>query len=312
MKKTERLVYFYDLSVRSHSSIMKNVKNLELRRAFELIETIPLSERTYPRGRERFYISDWNWDGAQLSILINRSDQGIADPIFSDPENKTRREIPKADGEGQDYSSHVIIRFGSDKATAVVLCEQCVGITSLAIGKLLRHVLKKAKKLSPNDFRQKHVDGSLDAKGQPRMVSLAHYFDLIGHLDASLKDDLNNGQISGIELITEREKQTEFDDDGFFREKQKIVSLGVSTGSLIQDKFESTIGLFKKHEDKYERARIRFKSPSGAWRTINWTKAEGFEQSYVRKERVDKFTVPLKSSYEQFNTELLVKMKKFS
>jgi hypothetical protein len=109
MKKTERLVFYYDLSIRAESRTFEAPKPISVRKAFQLMELVPIENRLKEtsKGREQLYVSDWKWEGDIISILVNKSDKGISDPVFTIPQKKQRRTAEKQEEEGQDFSVHI-------------------------------------------------------------------------------------------------------------------------------------------------------------------------------------------------------------
>ncbi|TXK95366.1 hypothetical protein BMR02_12870 [Methylococcaceae bacterium HT1] len=72
MKKTERLVSYYDLSISAKSKTFKCPKPISVREAFELIKLIPLGKRTkvLAKGNESLYMSYFEWTDDIISILV--------------------------------------------------------------------------------------------------------------------------------------------------------------------------------------------------------------------------------------------------
>ena len=68
MKKTERLVFFYDLSIVAESRTFKAPKPISVRKAFELMDLVPLEQRIkdMSKGREQLYVSDWKRESPLL------------------------------------------------------------------------------------------------------------------------------------------------------------------------------------------------------------------------------------------------------
>lgn len=313
MKKTERLVFFYDLSIDAESRTFEAPKPISVREAFKLIERVPVEERikSISNGHEQLYISDLELADDTISILINKSDKRIPPPIFSDPTRNTRRIVEVQEHEGQDFSAHVIIRLPQDDLyPAIALLEHCIGLGTPIVIKLLNEVLKKAKSHSPQSFEQIHPDGSIDNTGRPKMYSTNFKFKLEGHISDELKNDLNNGKIQSIELITEKNKHQCFDEDSYLEEKCKSITLTLkSESNPIADKFSLIANALGRKKDEYNLARIKFKTPTGIDRAVKFEINHIFDQHYVKKEKLDNFESELKSSYDKFCDAILEKMK---
>jgi hypothetical protein len=111
-------------------------------------------------------------------------------------------------------------------------------------------------------------------------------------------------------LITDKEQFTQFDEDGYIKEKCKTLVLTLKDEEHpVQDKFNRIVNVIKKQKEDYSRAKIKFKTPTGVDRTVEMNTAEGLAQSYVKKEKLDGFELDLKSSYDKFSDPILGKMK---
>ncbi|ALQ50650.1 hypothetical protein [Nitrosomonas ureae] len=311
MKKTERLVYYYDLSIHAESRTFKAPKPIYVKKAFQLMELVPMEKRLKEasKGREQFYISDWKWEGDIISILVNKSDKGISDPVFTIPQKKQRRTAEKQEEEGQDFSVHIVVQLPQDdQQAALVLIENCVGLGVYAVQRLLNQILHDAKQLKPLDYEQFHPDGAVDDKGKSKKYNVDFKCEFEGHISDDLKYDLDNGKIQSIELITEKEKYTNIDEDGYIQEKCKTLVLTLKDEG-VKGKFNKIKNVFIKKKDDYSRARIKFKTPTGVDRTVVMDTNDVSAQGYVKKEKLDDFEFDLKSSYDKFCDALLERMK---
>ncbi len=74
------------------------------------MQLVPLDQmvKELSKGKELLYVADWDWTDDTISILINKSDKGMSDPVFTIPKEKKRRTAEKKEEEGQDFSIHVV------------------------------------------------------------------------------------------------------------------------------------------------------------------------------------------------------------
>lgn len=313
MKKAERLVFFYDLSIAANSRTFDAPKPISVKKAFELMQLVPLEERfkDLSKGRELLYVSDWDWTGNIISLLINKSDKGMSDPVFTVPKEQKRRTAEKQDEEGQDFSVHLVIQLPeNDLDPALVLMEYCAGLGTFVVQKLLNQLLDDAKKVKPDNFEQLHPDGAVDNNGNPKKYNVVFRCEFEGHVSDDLKYDLDNGKVQSIELITDKQKFTSFDEDGYITEKCKTLVLTLKDeDNPVSDKFHRIVNVLKNQKDDYSRARVKFKTPTGIDRTVEMDTSEGLAQSYVKKEKLDNFEFDLMSSYENFDDQILMNMK---
>ncbi len=313
MKKAERLVYFYDMNMTAFSRTFDAPKSISVRRAFQLMEMIPKDQRIKEslKGQQTLYLADWEVQDDLLCILVSKSDKTISDPVFTVPKEKKRRTAEKEKEEGQDFSVHIVVELAkNDQDSALIAIEQCAGLGVFVVQRLFNKILKDAKELSPDDYEQLHPDGAVDENGKPKKINVVHKCEFQGHLSDELKYDLNHGKIQAIELITEKDRYTNFDEAGYIKEKCKTLVLTLRDEEHpIKDKYDRIVQVFKKQQKEYDHAKIKFKTPEGIPRTVDMSTTEGIAQAYVKKAKLDNFEVELKSSYEKFCPAILNKMK---
>lgn len=313
MKKTERLVFFYDLTIVAESRTFKAPKPISVRKALKLMELVPLEQRIkdMSKGREQLYVSDWKSDGDTINILVNKSDKGMSDPVFTIPKENKRRTAEKQEKEGQDFSVHIVVQLPQDELNpALLLIEYCTGLGMFVIQRLFNQILRDARAFAPQDFEQNHPDGALDDAGKPKKYGVVFKCQFDGHVSDGLRHDLDNGKIQSIELISEKEKYASIDEDGYIKEKCKtLVLILKDENNPVKDKFNRMKEVFNKKKDDYSRARIKFKTPTGVDRTVEMDTDAASVQGYVKKEKLDGFEFELKSSYDKFCDAILGKMK---
>lgn len=314
MKKKERIVYFYDLLIKAHSKTFEAPKPISIEKALNLIFFDTNAERSMERqhGRKIIYIPDYNWskDKQSISILLNMSDQDISDPTFSVPKKKMVREIKKNENEGQDFSAHVVIKLPNDESLpALLLLEYSSGLGSKIIESLFSKLISKAKENNPNIFQQNHPDGSVDKHGNPRKYSVDFKFELQGHISKELKNDLEHGKIQSIELITNREKHNYIDTDCYIEEHCKTLVLKAKEDQFIKDKYTKVMNVILNKKDEYNQAKIKFRTCTGMDRTVDFDTNDFKERGYVRREKINSFNSPLKSSYQEICNDIIDQMK---
>jgi len=315
MKKRERVVFFYDVNIAASCRNFEAPQTISVKRAFELMELVPQDQRIkkFSKGNENLYVSAWVPDGNLIKILINKSDKTLSDPVFTSPEEKKRRVVEKEKNEGQDFSVHVVIKLPeADTLDALMLIEHCPGLSANTVVRLFDQILIDAKKIAPTSFEQNHPDGSFDDSGNPKKLKRTFKCEIQGHISDELRNDIDNGKIHHIELISEKEQFTPFDDIGYIREKCKTLVLDVDDGKPVFKKFGKIADILKKKKDDYSKARIKFKTQAGIERHVELDTAQCLAEAYVRKERLDNFSIDLDSSYEKFCDEIMTEMKKLA
>ena len=263
------------------------------------------------KGQQILYVADWEVQDNLLCMLVSKSDKSISDPVFTVPKEKKRRTAEKDEKEGQDFSVHLVVKLPeNDQDSALVVIEHCAGLGIFVLDRLFNQILKDAKDLAPNDYEQFHPDGAMGDDGQPKKIKVVHKCEFQGHISDELKDDLNRGKVQAIELITEKDRYTIFDEAGYIKEKCKTLVLTLKDEEHpLKDKYDRILKVFNQQKDNYGHAKIKFKTPEDIDRTVDMDTAKGLAQAYVKKAKLDGFDVDLKSSYENFCPQILGRMK---
>lgn len=310
MKKTERLVFCYDISIIAKP---ESAKPLTVEASIDLIRKIPEQKRTMDeqKRKEYFYVSDIKQDNDIYCILLNKSDRDISNPIFSDPLQQQRREVKKFENEGQDFSSHIMIKLPTRETDpALMLVEYCHGFGGITmIKKLLNHLLTQTKEDNKDIFTQNHPDGSINDDGSQKKRDITFSFDIVGHISDQLKADLEKGELRNVELITEQNLKENFDEHGYFEEQKTTVTLRPNKRSIGERVYEKIMGMISDKKSKYERAKIRFKSPEGKEHVVDVIATDTSATLYVKKNKISNFENDLLSSYDKIYEPIFSKMK---
>ena len=172
-------------------------------------------------------------------------------------------------------------------------------------------LLRQAKRLAPEKYEWIHPDGSKDAKGNPKKYKVNYKFEFTGHISEEFANDLNNGKIHSIELITDKNEHEAFDDSGHVTEKYSSVTLSVvNDEESTVDKLKLLKQVFDRNKADYSKAKVRFKSPEGTERTVEIdveTQVPNIE-NYVKKAKLDSFDEILQASYESINSKIVKKI----
>jgi hypothetical protein len=315
MKSTERHIYFYDLVTKAGSATLENPKAISVQKILELVGGLSAADRKLSRANSKrtYEITDWKSEGDRIAFLFRMSDTSIADPYFSDLRKGARRKAAKNGGEGHDFSSHIVVKIPADPIDpAVMLIERTTGITIPRVMTVLRILLRKARKKHPEIFHQVSIDGVVDEDGKPIKHLVNFWIEAEGHISQQLAEDINNGSISEVELITQRHKMQPFDGDAYLVNEENVLVLKVNKKHPgLKDKLTKLTQLFDGHKKEYEKARIKFKTARGTAGSLSWDADYGVSDRYLRKEVVTNIHPPMESSYAVFRSDLLVSMAKF-
>jgi|26BtaG_2_1085354.scaffolds.fasta_scaffold00049_2 hypothetical protein len=215
----------------------------------------------YETKNEKFVILDYDIQKKYILILFNFTTDRYSDPTYYNDKAGTRNKISKKQDEKMEFSCHVLIKRDVVNGDSEMIVEKVAGFSKLRLTNLINKAFRSAKVKNPLDFEYNHPDGSKDSTGKPRKCK----FKFIVHVDGvpshQMKNDIENGKISGLELIS-RQKFKNWDQAGYFTEKTTHVKMefnapqGSRMGSL-----KTFLKSLKSTHPDLDRAKLRFKPP---------------------------------------------------
>ena len=320
--RSERHIQFFDLVIKAYSrkEEFQNFDGLIPPSALNLFKAI---EATHKKGRiiipiakgyKSVYFQDIKISKEYATLLINLSDRDAADPAFSDPVAGSRRFARRQKEEGVEGSAHVIIKFHPGRPdTYSLVLESTPGLPSSRIQKFLNLYLRKAKTYFPEKFVCDDPSGTRDKNGAFKKIPINVRILLLGQPSDQLTNDINNGTLSGIEIISPQVSKTNWDERGFVKDKLLTTTLDISELKLHKSIKNWPIlkQIFKTAEDKATGVRIKFKTLSGVSRSIVIDPRSSDsvkDDAYIKKEILDNFNHPLESAYDEVHSELATRM----
>lgn len=315
MKSNTRTVKYFDCQVSAHA-IDKDTGAIDIppRSMVDLLLNMKAHLLANPCHRsnrsrtETFHIADVQIDTAKNKaiILINRSDRLAADQAISDPSLAHFDVSAKQANEGNASSAHVAINLKPVRGnTYVTLLEDSVGISSKDVCTLMGIVLRSSSKANKGFF---YVN---DASGDPALRRFSKYkFLLRGHLADSFEAELNAGKLSGIEISDFTKEDVAFDANATAIEQKKVIYL------KPKDKKHpvwDTVKSVCKTADMQRFASVRVVYTDDA----NFTRKVELdartlqlvnEDRFVKKIRLNDFTVRLDTGFEAVQPEITGKM----
>lgn len=157
-----------------------------------------------------------------LVLLFNYSDKNISDPAFENLETGDLRIEPKLEGEGVAVSAHMAIDLrptaaGVSSYRAVL--EDATGIGRSKIQPFLTYLFRKGARI-----QWAGPDGKV-RKCRP-------IFEILGRQSDTLRNDLQEGRLSMIELVQVHPDGDGFDEDAGVRVESRTLKLVVDQGGI--------------------------------------------------------------------------------
>lgn len=317
LKKDERDILFFDMYTQPSSKGRKaGVSAHPFINYIKILEELVENKSTVVVGGRNkdkvLYISDMiNYEKEEiLVLLLNISDRATADPVITDPEKNKRRDIYKDDGEGSDYSAHIVISYKENEESAkkyLCVIEKVPNLSVSRIEVLLNRVLRKGKLHAPSMYQSNHPDGTI-VDGKIKQVKYSPEVRLSGHLSQSFAEQIESGRIERIELYRDVEV-TPFDFNSILIEDRYTMSLKINRKIKAMN-IDAIIAALKSGKKSYDTLRVRIKKNNGRSLThcLDIDDEEAIHTLLVRKEKIEGFNTTLKTSSERINNDIVSKI----
>lgn len=267
----------------------------------------------------KIIIKDLDFIDGFFVLLVNKSDPSIPDFVSSNPEVGERTIHRKPKDHGGESSAHVLIKpepiRDKNYYYCIIECSHGTGLTASGIGPYIAHIIRRCKKIYASQFRLTNPDGSVDKKGSPNLVHWNHDVELQGHPSNSFINDLEQGTLSGIELIDHEEVGSKWDENGFVNEKRKIIEMEVKK-DLIGDAWKTLNSVLGNAKEKgLAQMRVKFVSPSGETKDALLSTDTGYladDRKYVKKHKISSQNTPTTTSFDSINHAIVKEVIKHS
>lgn len=153
-----------------------------------------------------------------LFILFAYSDKNVTDPVFENLDTGDLRTEPKLDGEGVAVSAHMAIDLrpiGQGVSSYKAVLEDVPGIGRSKIAPFMTYLFRQVPKA-----QWAAPDGSVK--------SCRPLFEINGRMSDTLRNDLEGGRLSMIELVQHHVEGDAFDEEGAIVEQVRSLKLSIA------------------------------------------------------------------------------------
>ncbi|MBE0403091.1 hypothetical protein [Halomonas citrativorans] len=305
----ERWVQFHELVLRSEPA---DAPTILLKEVIPYLEKIVNDGEAFQlRNNERsaYRITDYSQNRQKghpeaLVLLFQYADQDATDPVFADLQTGELRHEPKLQGEGVAVSAHAAIGLTPIEGkpdTYPFLLEVVPGLGRSNVDPFLKKQIKDAAE-GLFDYH----DESADAKKPYRPST-----ELLGTPSKSFVDELEKGQLAGVELIKRIQNAESLDEEGYFYEESQVMKVRLSPGHSkwnIADCALLGLRLWGK-KNGYDELRVRYKKKEGRQKSvIMGTSEEDLRDVLVLKDELISVDVNLDQCAPEINQTFAGKM----
>lgn len=315
MRKDERDVYFFDVMSETWHRKFEGIRPFPHRALVDAIQYLYQSDKAHVVNskKQAIYIADMHVYADRCEMLVGFSDTLAADPTFADWLAKKRRTEKKVGDEGLEHSAHVIWKYGNGVSghKCPFLLESATGIPSSKVQAFFNRMLRIVS-VATNLFLVDDPEAKKDEDGNFLKIRARPRIELVGHPSAEFLKDLRQGTLQEVELFTQREKGKGWDAQGRVIEEKASITIKPNPVKIVPKAKALLDGFVPNSANKYEFARIRFRTQSDVDRTVS-VMSDDYSllagNLYVRKERIEGIGNDLPTAFDKIHAKIIAKMR---
>ncbi len=321
-RHSERLVLHFDLRLEAHGYCKYarqryDLPPLSLQQIVVMIDSLHRAE-TLParKGRyETLYLADLSVDlaGRRATFLLNCSDRKVANPVFSNPDARTRREIEREEEEGGDFSAHFVVALDPhlpDRYRLVL--EVAPGLPGPKVQRYIRSLFAACYAAKKASFVINTPSGHRLPNGKVHQIRLKHAATLLGHPSSEFVREFEAGKLLTFELISEQLRNRNWDGNGYVLEHARSVRLKQGSGGIQGSKLDALKDVCARAVGQnFEKIKVVYKTATGFRRTVDLMTATvtlADDLRFIEKSVIDGFSSRLATSFDAIHDEIHNKM----
>lgn len=154
--------------------------------------------------RAQIHLQDLQETNFAYHFLLNVTTANGNHHTSRDIETGIRDEKTYKDTEGPEKSCHIVVLKTKDiDQKPLVLVEKVEGVSLFKVGQFFNTILRTGAKDFAADFTKDHPLKETNDRGEVKKVRHTPKITLHGHISETLFRDIDNGVVSGLELISD-------------------------------------------------------------------------------------------------------------
>lgn len=273
--------------------------------------------RLYSNGTIRIWIEDMRIDPDRnwAIMLINHASKNEPDIANRDFSTLARRVDEKEETEGLERGAHFIwdLREMDGMTDHYMLyAEQAKGISGNRLQGFLNTLLTVCSRNYRDVFQGTPVNYTVGNETTPATYPIRSVVELSGLPSDEFIDDINEGHLSSLELISHSTQLTEFDTQNQYRERSHSIRFTVVESADDTNKFEQVVRRLAAlgRQKDYEKLRISLQRADKKTKTINiLTETMGLDAAapYVKTVSIESPALATQTSYQRISSVFLMK-----
>ncbi|WP_168011918.1 hypothetical protein [Halomonas salinarum] len=274
-----------------------------------------LAHKTYLKNKLELYLVDIQENNDYFYLLVNCTNATGAHHSSRDISSGQTQDLTYQPAEGPNSSSHIIIKKRVENNRNLVVVERSNGITIVRLisflNKLTANYINSGKAVK-NGFKVDHPLGERNSKGELKRPVKKPVVELHGYISERFYQDLNNGFVDEIVLLSGMKKVAGMDHEP--PPEFKTWEVGVDRAPLATNSAIDYIGrvLERGREFDMEKLRVRFRDGSGATHTkkINVEDSSLAESDYYVLTRRISFSFRPRLAYNSIRAAFTTRMER--
>ncbi|WP_309621939.1 hypothetical protein [Novosphingobium sp.] len=316
MKRTERQIYIYDVSVRSRSrhAVPPPLSDVIVALRAAVDGQLAVIERD--RGTIIYRIGELEVDDIAntVTLLIRRGDTNASNAVYSHRVTGASRVAEREEDEVGDRAAHLVISLVSESARPGRYLAHLEGVPAIGhrvVQALLNRAVSQATKNNLSFFSYDDPAGARDHQGSLKTHPFVPLIELLGHPHENLINDLEQGTVSQITLIDARPKG-QLGGNQYLEEREHIVQVKVDSAMPAGNRLAGLIGAARTRRASFQTAAIRFKDPQGHNRTVKFDIDSGNPEQlqYLASYDISGVAPPLNDSSDHIVVRLADQIKR--
>ena len=306
-----------DLIVRNEPEEVTGKPLAELVQHIDLLFEAKKTAYWRNRKKRKIYVRRFRKapDNTSVALLLNATTAGVPDESLAHLETDAERVIAKAEKEGVQESVHLLlclVRDAVQQHRYLAVLEGGVVLTRAMIEVYLNFLLREIVKENKSAFKAPKPTGEMNSSNRPVQIYYTPKIKVQGHLSDSFQADLDEGRLTGIDLVKILDDGTSTGEGQYVREARQTTRLQ-SRSTWKENPKESLAEAMKiGRSKKSDKLRVTFMSTDKMQHAveIDPETENVLGDAFIKKVRAGPFQTMKPLAFQDFDSELLMSMSR--
>lgn len=296
MSATARRIFHFDLEVkrRGHTTYLPPLT--EIISVWKERADAKTASQIRQKGDLKFNIEEVEiYDEGIAVLLLSVVDKNAPNSVYQDFLTQQSIINKKSATQGGMISCHIAVSLYQSKAdTYACTVESAVRLNTTNIEGILNRILHDEYDVNPRRFNYKNPAGTKDRNGNVKRTNFLPRIELKGHISDEMLESLQNGRLTSVMLVDDKEK-SDFGDSPYLVQTENHIVIKPKPNLPKQHIFETITAAARTKSKDFKKARIRFVDPNGQSQNIEFNTEDGsiVDPRFVKSEWIEGIAPPL-------------------